>query len=202
MRYASNKTKSRPAPTGTSKGLNSSVTGTSRAEAARRVGPPQGRIFMVPAPRATIVARVVRRMPTASYRGSKAGTVIRKVTAPEPSRCTIMASTAVARAIRAGSRPARCSRRPIIGRKVPASVSMPKNRMAKMNITPVGAIAFMPSVMKVNTSVPKPPASAAATGTAIRATTAETFRVMIRISSSAMVRMPNRASIKKEALRT
>ena len=52
--------------TGTISGLNSAITSTPIAEAARIVGPPQGMMFIVPADRATIVAKVVLRMPTAS----------------------------------------------------------------------------------------------------------------------------------------
>lgn len=125
--------------------MNSSLTtSTLRAVAARMVGPPQGRMFMVPAAIATMAARVVRFMPTASYRGTSGGTQMRKVTAPEPSRWTHMARIAVPMAIFTGSVPIILVMPPMMGRKVPASVRIPKNRMEKMNMTPVAATEPMP----------------------------------------------------------
>ena len=49
-----------PAICGTIIGLNKSITGISNDVAARKVGPPQGNIFIVPAPKATIVAKIRR----------------------------------------------------------------------------------------------------------------------------------------------
>ena len=55
-------TEHNPIITGINIGLNKVVTETSNADAARIVGPPQGKIFMVPAANAVIVANVVRFM--------------------------------------------------------------------------------------------------------------------------------------------
>ena len=44
-------------------GLNSSVTETFKAVAARIVGPPQGTRFIVPAESATMQAKVIRFIP-------------------------------------------------------------------------------------------------------------------------------------------
>ena len=56
------------------------------AVAARMVGPPQGRIFMVPADRATMVARVVRRMNILPWGGPtiRAHTALASMTGTEP----------------------------------------------------------------------------------------------------------------------
>ena len=58
---------------------------------------------------------------------------IRNVTAPEPSRWTIAARSAVPIAIFIGSVPTTLSIFLIIGLKVPASVRIPKKRIEKMN---------------------------------------------------------------------
>ena len=200
--------------------MNSSLTtSTLRAVAARMVGPPQGRMFMVPAAMATMVARVVRFMPTASYRGTSGGTQIRKVTAPEPSRWTHMARMAVPMAIFTGSVPIIRVMPPMMGRKVPASVRMPKNRMEKMNMTPVAATEPMPDepviilprdlklAMKLTTpAVPSgAPSGTTAmkkqarmpviTGTAMSATRGDAFLVMIRTSMTMTVMKPSAANM-------
>lgn len=69
---------------------------------------------------------------------------MRKVTAPEPSRWTIMARMAVPMVILMGLEPIMRVMPRMMGRKVPASVRIPKNRMEKMNITPVAATEPMP----------------------------------------------------------
>lgn len=184
------------------------------AVAARMVGPPQGRIFMVPAERATMVASVVRRMPSASYRGSSAGTQIRKVTAPEPSRWTMAARMAVPMPILTGSVPTRFRMPLMMGRKVPASVRMPKNRMEKMNMTPVAAtepmplepVIMSPKDLKLAKKFTTPCVPSAApsgttamkkqemmpvtTGTTIRATSGDAFLVIISTSMMMTVRNP------------
>lgn len=55
-----------------------------------------------------------------------------------------MARMAVPMTILTGSVPIRLVTPLMMGRKVPASVRMPKNRMEKMNITPVAATEPMP----------------------------------------------------------
>ena len=169
---------------------------------------------MVPADRATMVARVVRRIPSASYRGSRAGTQIRKVTAPEPSRWTMAASTAVPMPILMGSVPTRFRMPLMMGRKVPASVRMPKNRMEKMNITPVAATEPMPLEPVIipprdlklatksttpcvpsgapsgTTAIKKQAMMPVTTGTTIRATRGDAFLVMMSTSMITTVRNP------------
>ena len=213
-------THTRPASTAGSTGMKKATASVCwpsgvRAVAARMVGPPQGRMFMVPADRATMVARVVRFMPKASYKGSRAGTQIRKVTAPEPSRWTMAARMAVPMAILIGSVPTRSSTFLMMGRKVPASVRMPKNRMEKMNMTPVAAtepmplepVIILPMLLKFATksitpgafsgSVTKNPQAMmpVTTGTAMRATRGDAFLVMMRTSISTTVRKPKNANI-------
>ena len=183
-----------------------------RAVAARRVGPPQGRMFMVPADMATMVARVVRFMPTASYRGTRGGTQIRKVTAPEPSRWTIMARMEVPMAMRMGLVPTSLVIPPMMGRKVPASVRMPKNRMEKMNMTPVAATDSRPSSPAImpprlltlarKSTTPGAPSGSVTmkaqammpvtTGTAMSATAGAAFLVMISTSMAMTVTNPSR----------
>ena len=196
--------------------MNSSLTtSTFRAVAARMVGPPQGRMFMVPADMATMVARVVRFMPTASYRGTSGGTQIRKVTAPEPSRWTIMARMEVPMAIRMGLVPTSLVMPPMMGRKVPASVRMPKNRMEKMNMTPVAATDSSPSspaiipprllTLAAKLTTPGAPSGSVTInaqammpvirGTMIRATAGDAFLVIIRISMTMTVMKPSAASM-------
>lgn len=159
------------------------------------VGPPHGRIFITPAPSATIVARVVFLIPKASYRGSIAGTVTRNVTAPEPSRCTIIASIAVPIAILIGSLPTIFKILSIIGWKVPASVRIPKNKIAKINIVPVGAIDFTPSLIYFPIFNPCPPISAVITGTDISATNGDIFFNIITANSTMIVINPKAATI-------
>ena len=121
--------------------------------------------------------------------------VTKNVTAPEPSKCTIIAKSAVATVTFAGSLPANFNNRFIIGLNVPASVRIPKNRMAKMNITPVGAIVFRPSVIKFIISLVKPAIRAVMIGTKIKATTAAIFFVITKNKSNKMVSKPRQASI-------
>ena len=161
-----------------------------------------------------MVASVVRRMPNASYSGSRAGTQIRKVTAPEPSRWTTAARMAVPMPILTGSVPTRFRIPLMRGRKVPASVRIPKNRMEKMNMTPVAAtepmplepVIMSPRDLKLATKSTTPCVPSAApsgttamkkqemmpvtTGTTMRATSGDAFLVMISTSMIMTVRNP------------
>ena len=152
-------------------------------------------MFIVPAANATTHARVDRFIFNLSYIGIKAGTVIKKVTAPEPSKCTIMARRAVATATLAGSLPAILSNLLTIGRKVPASIRMPKNKMAKMNMTPVVATDLIPSVIKSIISSPRPPIRPVTMGTIINATTGDAFLAMTKYSNKTIVKRPRIANI-------
>src|SRR5262245_3929513 len=67
--------------------------------------------------------------------------------------------------------------------------------MANTNIAATGAMSLMPRTMKVPVSSPKPPTSAAATGTAIIATSGDMALLMIAPSRTTMVRSPSEASI-------
>ena len=61
------------------------------------------------------------------------------------------------------------------GSKVPASLRIPKKRMAKMNITPIGAIPRIPEVMYSGNCVPIPAISPMIKGMLIIATIADNF---------------------------
>ncbi len=170
---------------------------------------------MVPAARATVVARVVRLMPMASYRGTRGGTQMRKVTAPEPSRWTHMASRAVPRVMSTGLPPMRRMMPLMIGRKVPASVRMPKNRMENRNITPVAATEPMPWAPTImpprflafcrksmrpgaasgSVTVKPQEMSPVTSGAAIKATVGVSFFQIISASIRATVRKPRKASM-------
>ncbi len=145
---------------------------------------------------ATTQARMRLSIFSLIYSGSIAGTVTRKVTAPEPSRWTIAASTAVPRVMRAGWVPTIFRMRLTIGSSMPASVRIPKNRMANSSMPATGAIALMPSVMKVPISAPKPPISAVSAGIAISATSADIFLPRMTNSRAKIVRKPRKASMK------
>ena len=107
----------------------------------------------------------------------------------------------------------------MMGRKVPASVRMPKNRMEKMNMTPVAAtepmplepVIMPPRLLKLATksTTPAVPSGAPSgttamkaqemmpvtTGTAISATSGEAFLVMIRTSMTMTVMKPSAANM-------
>ena len=90
------------------------------------MGPPQGMMFIVPAPSAAVHASTRRSRPSRSYTGSRAGITIRNVDAPEPSRWESMVTTAVPATRRTGSpRQPRTTAR-ITGENRPASFMTPK----------------------------------------------------------------------------
>ena len=110
---------------------------------------------------------------------------------------------------------------PMMGRKVPASVRMPKNRMEKMNMTPVAAtepmpeepVIILPRLLKLATKSTTPwvPSGAPSgtteikkhammpvtTGTAMSATSGDAFLVMIRISMRMTVMKPSAANMQE-----
>src|SRR5262245_47430301 len=67
--------------------------------------------------------------------------------------------------------------------------------MAKTNIPATGATSRTPRTMNVPVSVPNPPASAAATGTTISATSGDTFLLSRAARRSPTVISPSRASM-------
>jgi hypothetical protein len=101
------------------------VTGIFKAADARSVGPVQGR-KLTPAASEAAQARMRRSMPSWSYSGSMAGMVIRKQTAPEPSRWISNANSAVPITMRVGRTPITRRMRAMIGSSIPASVMTPK----------------------------------------------------------------------------
>jgi len=171
-----------------------SLTGMCSAAEARIIGPVQGR-KLTPAASEATQARTRLSMPSRVYSGSIAGIVTRKVTAPEPSRWIRSASSAVPGTMREGRLPT-TRRMPLMtGSSMPASVTIPKNRMANTNIPATGAILVMPPMMNFEVSMPKPPTSAAAMGIAMRATRGDIFLVRIAASNRAIVVRPSSASI-------
>src|SRR6476660_4320849 len=66
--------------------------------------------------------------------------------------------------------------------------------MANTNIAPTGAICCRPVTMNLAVASPKPAASAAATGTAISATSGDASRQTMRTNRVATVRKPRSAS--------
>ena len=77
--------------------------------------------------------------------GMQAGIAIRKVVAPEPSRWQIQPIRKVPMHILTGSSPVKERILLIIGSNTPASEQVLKNRIAKMNITPVATIEVRPA---------------------------------------------------------
>ena len=119
--------------------------------------------------------------------------VTRNVTAPEPSRCTSNASKAVPGTIREGLRPMTRSSQAMNGFSIPASVMMPKKRMANTNMPITPEMVSMPASMNFPVRMPKPPQSDARTGIEIRATTGDILLLRIAAMSTRMVRAPRTA---------
>ena len=78
---------------------------------------------------------------------------------------------------------------------MPASVMMPKNRIAKTNMPTTGARLWMPDTMNLLVSQPNPPISAAAMGMRMSAINGDIHFVMMTVSRRAMVTRPRTASI-------
>ena len=85
--------------------------------------------------------------------------------------------------------------RSMIGSSMPASVMMPKNRIAKTNMPTTGARLWMPETMNLLVSQPNPPISAAAMGMRMSAINGDIHFVMMTVSRRAMVTRPRTASI-------
>jgi len=83
----------------------------------------------------------------------------------------------------------------MIGSSMPASVTMPKYRMAKMNIPATGATSLMPPMMNLLVLSPNPPTSAAMTGMAMSATSGDMRLVRMTTNSATMVSSPSIASM-------
>ena len=109
------------------------ATGIFKEAAALIMGPVHGRKF-TPAAMEAEHARTRLSMPSRWYSGSITGRVTKNVTAPEPSRWTSRARSAVPATMRAGLLPTAARMPSIIGSSIPASVMIPKYTMAKMNI--------------------------------------------------------------------
>ena len=124
-------------------GTKISCVVSSRAAAARMVGPVHGR-KLTPAASPVIPASLRRSIPSRSNTGSIVGMVMRKVTAPFPSRCARKASVAVPTMILTGFVPTRRSRPRMIGSNMPASPTTPKNAIAKTNMAAIGATPATP----------------------------------------------------------
>ena len=101
-----------------------------------------------------------------------------------------MAIRAAETATRAGSFLANCKAILMKGSKVPASRRIPKKRMAKMNITPIGAIPRIPEVMYSGNCVPIPAISPMIKGMLIIATIADNFFDMMAKSTRPIMRIP------------
>ena len=121
---------------------------------------------------------------------------MRNVTAPDPSRWTSSASRVVPITMRVGFVPTVFKIRSMIGSSMPASVMMPKNRMAKTNMPTTGARLWMPETMNLLVSQPNPPISDAAMGMRMSAISGDIHFIMITVSSRAMVTRPRSASIR------
>jgi hypothetical protein len=85
--------------------------------------------------------------------------------------------------------------RSMIGSSMPASVMMPKNRIAKTNMPTTGARLCIPDTINLLVSQPNPPISAAAMGMRMSAINGDIHFVMMTVSRRAMVTRPRTASI-------
>jgi len=83
----------------------------------------------------------------------------------------------------------------MIGSSMPASVMIPKNRIANTNMPTTGATFLIPVMMKALVCRPNPPSSAAMIGKAISATRGERRLLMTAASKQRMVMTPRVASM-------
>ena len=97
--------------------------------------------------------------------------------------------------MRGGWQPITRSTPAMIGSSIPASVRIPKKRIAKTNIPAIGPMFCTPCTMNLPVASPKPAASDAATGTTISATSGDNRFVMIRPNSATMATAPIHASM-------
>ena len=107
-------------------GTNTSFTSSFSAVAARAVGPPQGRMFMVPLARPATQVRTTGLNFSRRYTGSIAAVVRMKVVEPSPSSETAAARTAVPSTTLAGSLPSLRRMNRTSGSKSPTSIIRPK----------------------------------------------------------------------------
>ena len=112
------------------------------------VGPPQGSRFITPIAVTQIKSSVVGRIFSFLYTGSIAGIVIRKVDAPPPSRCPIMAIIHDIMATPTTLLPTFFIRALIMRSNIPASVIIPKNKTEKMNSAAVECTPETPLLIK------------------------------------------------------
>ena len=97
--------------------------------------------------------------------------------------------------MRGGWQPITRSTPAMIGSSIPASVRIPKNRIAKTNMPAIGPMFCTPCTMNLPVESPKPAASDAATGTTINATSGDSRFVMIRPNSATIAIAPIHASM-------
>ena len=83
----------------------------------------------------------------------------------------------------------------MMGSSMPASVMIPKNRIANTNMPTTGATFLIPVMMKALVCRPNPPISAAMIGKAIKATSGERRLLMTAASRHRMVMTPRVASM-------
>ena len=86
--------------------------------AARMVRPPHGTIFITPYAPHIVPRSACGRIPIFLQIGRNAGTTIRKVVAPEPSKCATNVVSSAAKRIVVTFFPALLIRNPMIGSKV------------------------------------------------------------------------------------
>src|SRR5699024_3028379 len=171
-----------------------------RAAAARTVGPPQGKIFMVPLIRPATTVSTTGLMPMRKYSGNIAEVVIINVVEPSPSRETTPASSAVPSTILAGSLP---NARVIIrmrGSNSPTSIMMPKYIMANINNAAVGAISFMASMTMSPMPRPAPAIRPKMVGTKINAIIGVERPSMISVMKVTIMAKPNPTRIPSDSV--
>ena len=123
---AKTRTTMRPTMSEGTMGTKTSLTSSLSAVAARAVGPPHGRMFMVPLARPATQVRTTGLILSRRYTGSIAAVVRMKVVEPSPSKETAAARTAVPRTTLAGSLPSLRRMNFTRGSKSPTSIISPK----------------------------------------------------------------------------
>ena len=176
--------------------MKNSLASKPNAAMARVAGPPHGVMpLMILTDMMEIVASTNGFMPRRIYSASIAEMVIMCVVVPSPSNDAIMAMTAVPIAIFTGSPFTSFMTLLIKGSNSPASIKMPKNKIANSNKAADGATCFKPSIIIVPSPDQNPPMTAKTIGTTTNADTGDIFFAMIKYVNTRTIETPNSVRI-------
>ena len=160
------------------------------------VGPPQGHTFITPIATQIIIINALLSILSFLNNGSIAVIVMMNVVAPEPSRCPITPTAAVARRTRVTLVPAFLMRKLTTGSKTPCSLISEKNEIENTNSDTVLTILLMPDAANLLTaSGSKPATSAAIVGRRINAIGGITIFLMRQMIRTSTITKPITASL-------